>query len=107
MLNHARITKFKICPIIIVEYDMVDSGTALRNYFNNTFIMHIHLLLLLWCFSPFLDHGLPNLLPSLLFSKASVEVSKHIQVLQGGVVNPTPKPQPGGPGYPFLSGSSV
>ena len=23
-----------------------------------------------------------------------------------GVVNPTPNPQPGGPGYPFLSGSS-
>jgi hypothetical protein len=68
MLNHAQITKFKICPTIVVEYDMVDSGTALRNYFNSTFIMHIHLLLLLlWCFSPFLGHGLPNLLPSLLF----------------------------------------
>jgi hypothetical protein len=24
----------------------------------------------------------------------------------GGVVNLTPNPQPGGPGYPFLSGSS-
>jgi hypothetical protein len=26
--------------------------------------------------------------------------------LRGGVVNLTPNPQPGGPGYPFLSGSS-
>jgi hypothetical protein len=38
------------------------------------------------------------------FSEASVEISKQIQVLQGEIVSPTPNPQPGGPGCPFLSG---
>jgi len=96
MLNHAQITKFKICPIIIVEYDMLDSCTALRNDFKNTCIMHIHLVLL-WRFDPFSSHGIPSLLLPLLFSEASIEVLKHVQVLQGGVFNPTANPQPGGP----------
>jgi hypothetical protein len=39
------------------------------------------------------------------FHEASVEVSKQIQVLHGGDVSPTTKPQPGEPGYPFLFGS--
>jgi hypothetical protein len=39
-------------------------------------------------------------------SESSVEVSRQIQVLQGGVSSPTTNPQPGVPGYPFLSGSS-
>jgi hypothetical protein len=30
-------------------------------------------------------------------SEASVEVSRQIQVLQGGIVSPMPNPQPGGP----------
>jgi hypothetical protein len=40
------------------------------------------------------------------FSETSVEVSKQIQVLHGGVFSPTPNPQPGGSGYLFLSESS-
>jgi hypothetical protein len=38
------------------------------------------------------------------FSESSVQVSRPIQVLQGGVVNPTPNLQPGGPGCPFCLG---
>jgi hypothetical protein len=75
-------------------------------YLLTVFIRQCGYLLLLWCFGTFSGHGLPNLLPPPYFSKASVEVSRQIQLLQGGVVNPTPNPQPGGPGYPFLSGSS-
>jgi hypothetical protein len=46
-------------------------------------------------------------LQSSYISEASVEVSKQIQVFQGGVGSPMSNlnPQPGGPGYPFLSGS--
>jgi hypothetical protein len=35
-----------------------------------------------------------------------VRLSKTISFLLCGVVSPTPNPKPGGPGYPFLSGSS-
>jgi len=35
-----------------------------------------------------------------------LEVSQQIQVLRGEIFSLTPNPQPGGPGYPFLSGSS-
>ena len=35
-----------------------------------------------------------------------LEVSRQIQVLRGETVSLTPNPQPGGPGYPFLSRSS-
>ena len=35
-----------------------------------------------------------------------LEISRQIQVLRGETVSLTPNPQPGGPGYPFLSGSS-
>jgi hypothetical protein len=45
-------------------------------------------------------------LHSSYFSEVSVDVSKQIQVLQGEVVSPTPNPQPAGPRYPVLSGSS-
>jgi hypothetical protein len=62
-------------------------------------------LFLLWRFGPFSGHCLHSLLPPFL-SEASFKVSKQILVLQGRVVSPTPNPQPGGPGYPFLSGSS-
>ena len=34
------------------------------------------------------------------------DVSQQIYVLRGEIVNLTPKLQPGGPGYPFLSGSA-
>jgi hypothetical protein len=36
----------------------------------------------------------------------SLKVSQQLKILRGGAVNPIPNPQPGGPGYPFLSGSS-
>jgi hypothetical protein len=36
----------------------------------------------------------------------SLKVSQPLKFLLGGAVNPTPNPQPGGPGYSFLSGSS-
>ena len=36
----------------------------------------------------------------------TLEVSQQIYVLRGETVSLTPNPQPGGPGYPFLSGSS-
>jgi hypothetical protein len=51
----------------------------------------------------FRDMASPTFFPS----EASGEVSRQIQLLQGGVVSPTPNPQLGGPGYPFLSGSSI
>jgi len=35
-----------------------------------------------------------------------LEVSQQLYVLRGEVVSLTPNPQPGGPGYPFLSGST-
>jgi hypothetical protein len=44
---------------------------------------------------------LQKLLSSFKFSKLLNKI-----FLWGGVVSPTPNPQPGGPGYPFLSGSS-
>jgi hypothetical protein len=43
---------------------------------------------------------------SALLSEASVDVSRQVQAFQGRVVSPTHNPQPGGPGYPFLSASS-
>jgi hypothetical protein len=41
-------------------------------------------------------------LSSFFFCSTSVTIS----FLLCGVVSPTPNPHPGGPGYPFLSGSS-
>jgi hypothetical protein len=60
--------------------------SVLSEYENNT---HFLLLPRLWHFGPFSSRGLPSLLflPSL-----SGEVSRQIQVLQGGVVSPTPNP---------------
>jgi len=51
---------------------------------------------------------IPSLFPSSLNLSSLFLCSTFITIsfLLCGVVNPMPNPQPGGPGYPFLSGSS-
>jgi hypothetical protein len=56
---------------------------------------------------PWVSLGLlTTILHCSLSSEADCWVSEQIIFLRCGVVSPTPNPQPGGPGYPFSSGSS-
>jgi hypothetical protein len=79
----------------------------------------ILLLLLRLAVQPTVGFGLsnnilpffPHLSPTLSIFVKSIQLfllSTYVTIsfLVCGVVSPTPNPQPGGPGYPFLSGSS-
>jgi hypothetical protein len=61
-------------------------------------------LFLLWPFGSFSGHALPNFLPPQ--PRLQLRFRNKSKYYRVGLLTPLPNPQPGGTGYPLLSGAS-
>jgi hypothetical protein len=126
---YTSLTSSTPCRISIAWSFSVNNKSVNAYLFSNTFFL-TSVNFRIWCYcvvhpymalQPLPDLGLrhktPLFIPICSFtplSSSSIYQSRprtlwgflNIIFSLGGVANPTPKPQPGGPWYPFLSGPS-